>query len=90
MSGPRTVWEDQDGVASGGSGLVRGAAFPAGGIDRGAVTLTVRVPDSFATPIEGGGTAATILLTPNEARGFAAWLDQAAAAADQVGPPLYE
>jgi hypothetical protein len=40
--------------------------------------------------IEGGGASATLLITSNEARGFAAWLDAAAEAADAAGPPLYE
>lgn len=90
MSEPRTVWQDQDGVASGGGGIVRGAAFPVGGIERGGVSLTLQVPDGFFAEIAGGGASATLLLTPREARGFAEWLDAAAEAADAVGPPLYE
>jgi hypothetical protein len=48
------------------------------------------VPDGFHGLIDGGGASATLLTTPDEARGFAAWLEQAASAADRVGPPLYE
>jgi hypothetical protein len=89
MSQPRTVWEESDGVAAGGGAIVRAASFPVGDIERGAVTFTVRVPDDFFARIEGGGASATLLITPNEARGFASWLEEAAAAADRVGPPLY-
>jgi hypothetical protein len=32
---------------------------------------------------------ATLLHDPDEARGFASWLSEGAAAADVVGPPLY-
>jgi hypothetical protein len=32
----------------------------------------------------------TILLNPNESGGIDAWLDEAAQAADRVGPPIYE
>jgi hypothetical protein len=57
----------------------------------GAVTLTIRVPqDFFNTVPQDGSGVATILLNPNEARGIAAWLNEAAQAADRVGPPLYE
>jgi hypothetical protein len=89
MTQPRTVWQDQDGVSSGGGGIVRAAAFPIGDGERGGVTLTLQVPDDLFAPIEGGGASATLLLNPDEARGFAAWLDAAAEAADSVGPPLY-
>jgi hypothetical protein len=49
------------------------------------------VPEGFfhVVPQDQSGVA-TILLNPNEARGIAAWLDEAAQAADRVGPPLYE
>ena len=90
MTEPRTVWQGQDGVASGGGAIVRGAAFPVGGIERGGVSLTLQVPAGFFGEIDGGGASATLLLTPQEARGFAAWLDAAAESADAVGPPLYE
>lgn len=90
MTQPRTVWEERDGVAAGGSGMVRAAAFPVGDVERGGVTFTVQVPDGFFAPIDGGGATATLLITPNEARGFASWLEQAASAADAVGPQLYE
>jgi hypothetical protein len=84
---PRTVWHEQDGVQSGGGGVVRAAAFAIAGSERGAVTFTVQAPSW--EQLEGGGVAATLLLNPDEARGFAAWLDAAAAAADAIGPPLY-
>ena len=90
MSQPRTLWEDQDGVRSGGSGMVRAAAFPVAGRERTAVTFTVRVPDGFFSPIDDGGATATLLITADEARGFAAWLSEAADAADAGGPSLYE
>ncbi len=83
------MWQEQDGVQSGGGATIRAAAFPVQGEPHGGVTLTVQVPDGFYGPIDGGGMAATLLLNPMEARGFAAWLDQAADAADQAGPPLY-
>jgi hypothetical protein len=83
------VWEEQDGVLSGASGTVRAAAFQVAGAPRGGVTLTIRVPDGFWAKTKGGSAWATLLINPNEARGFAAWLDSAADAADRVGPPLY-
>ena len=86
---PRTVWQEQDGVQSGGGATVRGAAFTVAGAERGGVTLTIQVPDGFWSALERGGANATLLLNPHEARGFAAWLDAAAGAADEVGPPLY-
>jgi hypothetical protein len=70
--------------------MVRAAAFSVGGTERGGVTFTVQVPDGFHGPVDGDGVTATLLITPNEARGFASWLEQAAGAADVVGPPLYE
>jgi hypothetical protein len=70
--------------------MVRTVAFAIGDTERGGVTLTVQVPDGFYAPIDGGGATATLLITPNEARGFASWLEEAAEAADVVGPPLYE
>jgi hypothetical protein len=87
---PRTVWQEQDGVQSGGSGLVRAVAFPMGEALRGAVTLTVSMPAGFWRPTDGGGASATLLLNPDEAAGFASWLDLAAQAAAEVGPPLYD
>jgi hypothetical protein len=57
----------------------------------GAVTLTIRVPKDFFNVVQQDGSGvATIPLNPSEARGIAAWLDEAAQAADRVGPPLYE
>ena len=54
MTRPSTVWEDQDGVSSGGGGIVRAASFPIGDGERGGVTLTLQVPNDFYAPIEGG------------------------------------
>ncbi|HVM14720.1 MAG TPA: hypothetical protein VM287_10385, partial [Egibacteraceae bacterium] len=64
------------------------AAFSVGGEERGGVTLSLQVPAGSWQQGPEGAAAATVLLTPNEARGFAAWLDAAAEAADAVGPPL--
>jgi hypothetical protein len=86
---PRTGWQEQDGVQSGGGGIVRAAAFTVAGAERGGVTISVQVPDGFWSALGGGGANATLLLNPDEARGFAASLDAAADAADDVGPPLY-
>ncbi|MGK5737850.1 hypothetical protein [Micromonospora sp. URMC 103] len=87
---PQTVWEDADGVLSGSTASVRAAAMPRGDQMCGAVTLTVRVPEGFFKVVQQDQSGvATILLNPNEARGIAAWLDEAAQAADRVGPPLY-
>jgi hypothetical protein len=88
---PQTVWEDSDGVLSGSMASVRAAAMSRGGQICGAVTLTIRVPEDFFKIVQQDGSGvATILLNPDEARGIAAWLDEAAQAADRVGPPLYE
>jgi hypothetical protein len=73
-----------------GNGMVRAAAFSVGGTERGGVTFTVQVPDGFHAPADGGGATATLLITSNEARGFASRRERAAGAADVVGPPLYE
>ena len=86
---PVTVWQEQDGVRSGGGAVIRAAAFPVGDATRGGVTLTVRFPDGFWQAVKGGGMTATLLLDPDEARGFAMWLTQGADEADAVGPPLY-
>jgi hypothetical protein len=64
------------------------AAVLVGDSERSAVSLTLRVPDGFFNVIEGGGVSATLLITPNEARGFAARLDAVAEAADAAGSPL--
>lgn len=74
---------------SGGSAAVQAAAFSVGGIERGGVTLTIQVPSGMYRVADGGGASATLLLNPAEARGFAAWLDSAADAAEAAGPPLY-
>ena len=76
-------------MLSGGRGMVRAAAFSVADGIRVGVTLTIRVPDGFFRPIDGGGASATLLLNPGEARGFAAWIDAAADAVDAAGPPLY-
>jgi len=86
---PRTVWQERDGVQSGGGAVVRAAAFRVGEIDRGGVTVTLQLPANFWATLGGGGANATLLLNPDEARGIAAWLDAAADTADQAGPPLY-
>jgi hypothetical protein len=86
---PRTVWQEQDGVQSGGGAVVRAAAFSVREADRGGVTLTVQVPQTFWASLDGGGATATLVLNPDEARGIAGWLDAAADAADETGPPLY-
>lgn len=83
------MWQDGDGVLSGGSAVVRAAAFAVGGVERSGVTLTIQVPEGFHHALDGGGASATLLLNPAEARGFAAWLDSAADAAEAAGPPLY-
>jgi len=83
------VWEETDGVRSGGSGTVAAAAFEIAGAVRGGVTLTVRVPPGFWRQLDGGGATATLLVDADEARGFAGWLDEAAAAAEMTGPALY-
>lgn len=70
--------------------MIRAAAFVVDGEERGAVTLTLQAVDGFWMPLgDGAGVNATIALNPNEARGFAAWLNEAADAADSVGPPFY-
>lgn len=84
------MWQDEDGVLSDGGGVVRAAALTVAGSERGTVTLTGRAPEPHLSAIECVGANAMLLLNPDEARGFAAWLDTAADAADAVGPPLYE
>jgi hypothetical protein len=86
---PETVWQEEDCVQSGGGVSVRAAKFTIDGNGRGGVTCTVRVPDGFWQEVPGGGATASLLITADEARGIAAWLDAAAEAADLVGPPSY-
>jgi hypothetical protein len=86
---PRTVREETDGVRSGGSGTVAATAYGIAGAVRGGVTLTVRVPPGFWQQLDSGGASATLLIDPDEARGFAGWLDEAAEAAERTGPALY-
>lgn len=87
---PETVWEQApDEVASGMRVGVRAAVFQVGGDSRSAVTLSIAVPDSFAQPANGG-TSATILLNPDEARALRIWLEDAAAKALKAAPPMYD
>jgi hypothetical protein len=65
---PRTLWQEEHGVPSGGCGMVRAAAVPVADGMRAGVMLTIRVPDGFFRPIGGGGASATLLLNPVEAR----------------------
>jgi hypothetical protein len=54
------------------------------------VMVTLRVPAGFHKVFhEDQSGSATVVLNPDEARSVAAWLEQAAAAADEVGPSLY-
>jgi hypothetical protein len=86
---PATVWERPlDEVASGMQVGVRSAVFQVAGDGRSAVTLSISVPDAYARAVEGG-TSATILLNPDEARGLSGWLDEAADAALKAAPPMY-
>lgn len=57
---PTTLWEEKDGVRSGGGAMVRAAAFEIGNEARGAVTLTVRVSGGFWASIGGGGASAML------------------------------
>ena len=86
---PITVWErPADEVSSGMRVGVRAAVFQISGSDRSAVTLSIQVPGEFSQPIDGR-TSATLLLSPDEALGLAAWLREAAAAATESAPPMY-
>jgi hypothetical protein len=87
---PKTLFEKQDGVLSGGRVGVRGAEFSVGGRPRGGVTLSVHVPRDFAQSHEDGSVSATLILNPDEGLGIAEWLREAFHAVDQVGPPLYD
>lgn len=53
------------------------------------MTLSVAVPDGFAESIPDGGSSATLLLDPDEARGLARVLVEAAGSAEAAGPGLY-
>lgn len=87
---PRTLWEQNDEVASGSRIGVRAAAFAVGAVTKGGVTLTTRVPGEFGwVHAEDGSIVGTLLLDPIEARGLAELLRQAADEAEKVGPGLY-
>lgn len=90
-TGPQTLWQQSDRLLSGGAVAVRGVAMPHDGESRGAVALTVRVPEGHFQVDSGDGSAtATVLVGPGEALGISRWLREAAQAADQAGPPLYD
>src|SRR5437763_3678874 len=90
---PRTLWENSDIMLAGSSAQVRGAAMPWGTETRGAVALTFRVPgnslNAFAASDDGAAVPVTMLVNPDEARGLAVWLGEAADAADGAGPPVF-
>ena len=69
--------------------MIRSTAFSSGSGWRGGVTLTVAVPDGFAETIRGGGSTATLLLDPDEARDLAQWLVESADGAGAAGPGLW-
>jgi hypothetical protein len=54
------------------------------------VTLTIELPEGFHNELPEDGRAATILLNPDEAEGLCEWLEDAARAALNAAPPLYE
>jgi len=85
----KTVWQQAVELKSGMRAGVDGVSFQVGRRDRGAVTLTVTVPEGWQKSISGGGFAATALFDPAEARKLAVILTAAAGAADEIGPPLY-
>ena len=68
---------------------MRAAEFTIEGTARGAVTLTLAVPDGFFTARSDGGMTATALMNPEEARQLAHAFHAASEAADRAGPPLY-
>jgi hypothetical protein len=70
--------------------MVRAAAYTISAGARGAVTVTVAVPEGYSAPLDSGGASATILLDPEEALGLREWLREASEAASSVGPGLYE
>jgi hypothetical protein len=90
---PKTLWEDSDRLIAGASAQVRGAAMPWGNETRGAVAVTFRVPynsfNAFDIVEEGAAVLVTMLANPDEARGLARWLTEAADAADEAGPPVF-
>src|SRR5205085_2378051 len=90
---PRTLCENSDIMLAGSSAQVRGAAMPWGTETRGAVALTFRVPgnsfNAFDVSDDGAAVLVTMLVNPDEARGLATWLGEAADAADGVGPPVF-
>lgn len=91
---PRTLWEDSDGTCSGVSVQVRAAAMPWGAETRGAVAVTFRAPgnsfNAFDVVDDGQAVLVTMLVNPDEARGLARWLGEAAGAADEAGPPIFQ
>lgn len=91
MTTPETVWERSDATLAGGQIAVRGATVPHDDGARSVVAVTIRVPASFHQIVEADGSCtATLLLGPGEALGIGAWMRDAALAADQAAPPLYD
>jgi hypothetical protein len=88
---PETVFERSDVTLAGGQIAVRGATVPHDDGPHSLVAVTVRVPaSSFQVVPSDGSVTATLVLSPGEALGIGAWLRDAAVAADQAGPPLYD
>jgi hypothetical protein len=87
---PKTLLEMADDTKSGSRIGVRAAQFTVGGKPRGAVIMTIRVPGNFALTGDDDSVAASITLNPDEGLGIGDWLRQAFAAADQVGPGVYD
>lgn len=86
---PRTVYSEQAESRSGGAGLVRAAVFPFTETERAAVMLTLFVTSDFVAVHEDGSAGATLMLDADEARQYAAWLNDAADRAEAHGSPLH-
>ena len=68
--------------------------MPWGNETRGAVAVTFRVPgnsfNAYDAADDGAAILVTMLVNPDEARGMAQWLQKAADAADEAGPPVFQ
>jgi hypothetical protein len=63
---PRTLFEGQDAVASGGRIGIRAAAYSVGGTPHGGVTISPVVPHEFGRVNADGSVSATLPLNPGE------------------------
>ncbi len=87
---PMIAWDKSDRMLSGSILAVRAVGLPQEDTLRAAVAVTVNVPPGSIQVAEDGSATVTLLFAPEESLGVSAWLREAAIAAGEIGPPLYD